>query len=340
MIWVAFAAAVLISLACTGLIRNYALTHNFLDEPNQRSSHVVATPHGGGVAIVVTFQLMMVVAIYTKVLPVSDVLVYLFAGTWIAIIGLLDDIRHIPARWRLLSHFIGAAAVLLWLGGMPPLTIAGDSYDFGWIASFAAIVFLVWLLNLYNFMDGIDGIAGIEAITVCLGGIILYWLHRELTGLWVLPMTLVAAASGFLFWNFPKARIFMGDSGSGFVGFVIGIFALQAAQFSPELLWGWLILLGAFIVDATVTLVRRVIRGEKFYEAHRSHAYQYASRKYNSHIPVSVAFGLINLLWLLPISAMVVYGLLDGLVALLIAYLPLILLAFVLKAGARDLQEV
>lgn len=340
MIWGALLAALLISLACTGLIRRYALSHDFVDVPNQRSSHVVATPHGGGIAIVLTFQLMMLLALSTEVLPVSDVLVYLLAGTWIAAIGLLDDIRHIPARWRLLSHFIGAAAVLFWLDGMPPLMIAGAVYDFGWIADLAAIVFLVWLLNLYNFMDGIDGIAGIEAITVCLGGVFLYWLHRELTGLWIVPMTLAAAASGFLFWNFPKARIFMGDSGSGFVGFVIGIFALQAAWFSPELLWGWLVLLGAFIVDATVTLIRRVIRGEKFYEAHRSHAYQYASRKFNSHIPVSVVFGLINLLWLLPISALVVIGSLDGLLAILIAYLPLILLAFVFKAGARDLQEV
>ncbi len=340
MIWVAFVGAVLISLTCTGLIGKDAHTQNCGDVPNQRSSHAMATPQGGGIAIVLTFQFGMIVIAYTEVLPVSDVLIFLLAGSWIAAIGLLDDIRHIPARWRLSCHFIGAAVVLYWLGGMPPLMIAGTSYDLGWIANLVAIVFLVWLLNLYNFMDGIDGIAGIEAITVCLGGIILYWLHQELTGLWIIPMTLVAATSGFLFWNFPKARIFMGDSGSGFVGFVLGIFALQAVEFSPDLLWGWLILLGAFIVDATVTLVRRIMRGEKFYEAHKNHAYQYASRKFASHIPVSIAFGLINLFWLTPISAMVVSGWMDGFLALLIAYLPLILFAFLFKAGARDLPEV
>jgi Fuc2NAc and GlcNAc transferase len=106
------------------------------------------------------------------------------------------------------------------------------------------------------------------------------------------------------------------------------------------LLWCWFILLGTFVTDASVTLIRRVMRGEKFYEAHRSHAYQYASRKYNNHVPVSIAIGLINILWLLPLSAMVVCGWLDGLLALLIAYLPLILLAFMYKAGAEDLQEV
>jgi Fuc2NAc and GlcNAc transferase len=340
MIWVAFFVAALVSLACTGLIRHYAQAHEFIDVPNQRSSHTVATPHGGGVAIVLSFQLMMAVIAYNGVLPASDLLIYLLAGSWIALVGLLDDIRHIPARWRLLAHFAGAGFVLFWLDGMPPLLIAGDSYDLGWFASLVAIVFLVWLLNLYNFMDGIDGIAGIEAVSVCLAGVCLYWLYEEKTGLWIIPMLLAVSTIGFLFWNFPKAKIFMGDSGSGFVGFVIGIMALQASVFSPELIWCWLILLGTFVTDASVTLVRRVVRGEKFYEAHRSHAYQYASRKYNSHVPVSIAFGLINLLWLLPLSAMVVYGWLDGLLALLIAYLPLILLAFTFKAGASDLQEV
>ncbi|MDC1287120.1 glycosyltransferase family 4 protein [Gammaproteobacteria bacterium] len=340
MIWVAFLVTALISLVCTGLIRHYAQTLNFVAVPNQRSSHTQATPHGGGVAIVLSFQLMMAALAYSGVLPASDVLIYLLAGSWIALVGLLDDFRHIPARWRLLAHFTAATFVLFWLDGMPALLIAGGSYDLGWFTSLVAIVFLVWLLNLYNFMDGIDGIAGIEALSVCLGGVFLYWLYEDKTGLWIIPMMLAVATIGFLFWNFPKARIFMGDSGSGFVGFVIGIMALQASAFSSELIWCWLILLGTFIADASITLVRRVIRGEKFYEAHRSHAYQYASRKYNSHVPVSIAFGLINLLWLLPLSAMVVYGWLDGLLALLIAYLPLILLAFIFKAGAGELQEV
>ena len=340
MIWVAFFVTALVSLVCTGLIRHYSQVYSFVDVPNQRSSHTVATPHGGGIAIVLSFQLMMAVIAYNGVLPTSDVLIYLLAGSWIALVGLLDDVRHIPARWRLLAHFTGAVFVLLWLGGMPPVLIAGGSYDLGWFASLVAIVFLVWLLNLYNFMDGIDGIAGIEAVSVCLGGVCLYWLYEDKTGLWIIPMMLSVATIGFLFWNFPKARIFMGDSGSGFVGFVIGIMTLQASVFSAELLWCWFILLGTFVTDASVTLIRRVMRGEKFYEAHRSHAYQYASRKYKNHVPVSIAIGLINILWLLPLSAMVVCGWLDGLLALLIAYLPLLLLAFIYKAGAGDLQEV
>ncbi len=168
----------------------------------------------------------------------------------------------------------------------------------------------------------------------------LYGLSEAGGSEWELPLVLMAAVVGFLFWNFPKAKIFMGDAGSGFIGLVLGVFSIQAAWVAPELFWAWLILLGAFIVDATVTLLRRVRRGDKFYEAHRSHAYQYASRKFGAHYPVSLAFGGINLFWLLPIAALVTVGWLDGSLGIVIAYSPIMWLAFHFKAGARELQEV
>ena len=338
MIWVAFTVCVVISWCLTGMICRYARARNFLDVPNQRSSHTIATPHGGGIALVISFLLMILVLAYTGYIAFSDGLVFLVAGGWIAVIGLLDDIRHIPARWRLLTHFLGAASALYWLNGMPPLLIADNSFDLGWLGHIAAAIFLVWLLNLYNFMDGIDGIAGLEAVTVCFGGALMYWLYAGQASPWVVPLMLVAATFGFLCWNFPKSRIFMGDTGSSFIGFIIGLFVIQAAWYAPELIWGWLILLGAFITDATVTLIRRVKRGEKFYEAHRSHAYQYAARKFRSHVKVSIAFAAINLVWLLPVAIMAVTGLLEGVLALAIAYLPLIYLAYYFNAGARELQ--
>jgi Fuc2NAc and GlcNAc transferase len=132
-------------------------------------------------------------------------------------------------------------------------------------------------------MDGIDGIASVEAICVCGGGALLYGLlgfagSTQPTE-FVVPLLLAAAVAGFLFWNFPPARIFMGDAGSGFLGITLGVLSLQAAWFAPQLLWSWLILLGVFIVDATFTLLRRLLRCDKVYEAHLSHAYHYASRQ-------------------------------------------------------------
>jgi len=340
MIWLAFTATLLISLAFTGIIRRYAQARNLVDVPNQRSSHIIATPHGGGVGIVLAFQLILVVLTFSGYVPVSNLLLYLVAGSVIALIGLMDDIYHVPARWRLLFHFAGSSFAVYWLGGVPSLLVGGNLLDPGWLGSIAGVIFLVWLLNLYNFMDGIDGIAGIEAVTVCVGGVLIYGLFGDSGAHFISPLMLIAATLGFLFWNFPRARIFMGDTGSAYIGFIVGVFAIQAAWVAPELVWSWVVLLGAFIVDATVTLIRRVMRGEKFYEAHRSHAYQYASRKYGSHIRVSLAFGVINLFWLLPLAMLIAGGWLDGLSALFIAYLPLIWLAFHFKAGAGKLQEV
>jgi len=147
---------------------------------------------------------------------------------------------------------------------------------------------------------------------------------------------LAAAVLGFLLWNFPPARIFMGDAGSGFLGIVLGVLSLQAAWTNPLLLWAWLILLGVFIVDATLTLLRRLLRGEKVYEAHRSHAYQYASRRFGRHLPVTMAVAALNLVWLLPLAMLVAVGWLDGLLGVLVAYAPLVVLAWRFDAGRAE----
>lgn len=319
----------------TALLRRYALARSLMDIPNARSSHSLPTPRGGGVAIVVSFMLGLYLAFFAGMGEAAELLYALSgAGLGIALLGFLDDHGHIAARWRLLGHFVAAAWALFWLNGMPPLVLFGSSLDFGWFGYCVAAFYLVWLLNLYNFMDGIDGIASVEAVCVCLGGALLYWVagHVEMVAL---PLLLAAATAGFLFWNFPPARIFMGDAGSGFLGVVLGILSLQAAWVEPSLFWGWLILLGVFIVDATFTLVRRLLRGDKVYEAHRSHAYQFAARRFGRHLPVTLAVAVINLCWLLPIALWVAHGG-EGLLGLLLAYLPLLALAF--KFGAGELE--
>ena len=328
----ALPTVLLLSLLMTAGLRRYALARSVIDVPNARSSHTVPTPRGGGVAIVVTF-LLAIVGVMLSGAGESRTLTALGGGgALIAIIGFMDDHGHIPARWRLLGHFIAATWMLVWMGGLPPLTFFGWQVNLGWLGGVLAAVYLVWLLNLYNFMDGIDGIASVEAITVCLGAASLYSL-AGLGGHAVLPLLLAAAVAGFLFWNFPPAKIFMGDAGSGFLGIVLGGLSLHAAWLAPELLWCWLILLGVFIVDATYTLVRRLLRGDKVYEAHRSHGYQFASRQFGRHLPVTLAVAALNLCWLLPIAFCVARLGLDGTVGVLLAYIPLVLLAVRFRAG-------
>jgi Fuc2NAc and GlcNAc transferase len=330
-----FPAILILALVLTWALRRYALTNNLIDLPNGRSSHVVPTPRGGGVAIVVSFLAFLPLLVIGDVVSVDAFMALFGAGLLVAIVGFLDDHGHIPARWRLLSHFTAAAWALVWSHGLPPVEGFGVVFDLSWVGNILAVFYLVWMLNLYNFMDGIDGLASVEAITTGLGAALLYWLCAAPGAAWV-PLLLSLAVAGFLYWNFPKARIFMGDAGSGFLGITLGVLAIQSAWVSFDLFWGWLILLGVFIVDATFTLARRVLRGDKVYEAHRSHAYQFASRELKSHAPVTLAVVLVNLLWLLPIACLVVTQQIDGLVALLIAYTPLLLLAFRFKAGALE----
>lgn len=332
--WLVLAVA-FISLGLTAVLRRYALHRSIIDFPNARSSHTVPTPRGGGLSIVVAFLAVIPFFGWAQLVPWQTLIALGGAGGLVAIIGFMDDHGHIPARWRLVGHFSASAWALFWVGGLPPVNIFGWTLDIGWIGHVLGVLYLVWLLNLYNFMDGIDGIASIEALCSCLGACLLYWIGG-FDGIYWLPLILAMAVSGFLYWNFPPARIFMGDAGSGFLGIALGVISLQAAWISPQLLWGWLILLGVFIVDATFTLMRRLMRGEKVYEAHRTHAYQYASRKAGRHLPVTLVVAAINLFWLLPIAICVEVYQLDGALCLLIAYLPLIILALVFHAGELE----
>ncbi|WP_210643506.1 glycosyltransferase family 4 protein [Pseudomonas sp. Tri1] len=330
-----FASVTVASLLMTAGLRRYALARSIIDIPNARSSHSIPTARGGGVAIVVAFLLTLPLLGLLGLVSLHYLVALGGAGALVAIVGFMDDHGHIAARWRLLGHFSAAVWALLWLKGLAPLNLFGMTLDLSWFGHVLAAFYLVWVLNLYNFMDGIDGIASVEAVLACLGASALYVLSGFTDLIWP-PLILAAAVLGFLFWNFPPAKIFMGDAGSGFLGITLGIMSLQAAWVSPVLLWAWLILLGVFIVDATVTLVRRFFRGDKVYEAHRSHAYQFASRRYGRHRPVTLAVAAINVLWLFPLAWCVVVLKLDGLTGVALAYVPLVLLALKFKAGQLE----
>ena len=326
------------SWALTSSVRRYALQSGLIDRPNARSSHTIDTPRGGGVAIVASFLGLVVVLLATASVDARLAAALLGSGGVVATLGFIDDRAPIRARWRFLGHLLAAVWVLYWLGPLPPVPLLGTVVDLGFGATALSLLYLVWSINLFNFMDGIDGIASLEAIAVSLGGAFVWWLTQP-QGDWPLAVAFAACVAGFLFWNFPPARIFMGDAGSGFLGCVVATLALWSSHTAPHLFWSWFILGGCFMVDATMTLVRRVARGERFSEAHRSHAYQYAARRHGSHKRVSVAFMLVTLLWLLPIAVAVALGRVDGVVGVLVAYAPLVALAWRYKAGDRAGQE-
>ncbi|AQQ67517.1 glycosyl transferase [Microbulbifer agarilyticus] len=339
-IWWLLAVVVGVSFFATGALRRYALSRSLMDIPNSRSSHSVATPRGGGVAIVFVFSGVLPLLACIDVLSWGNTWALLGAGLMVAIIGFWDDHGHVPARWRLLGHFVAAFWALFLIGGMPPLYMFGVEFKLAWLGQILGAIYLVWLLNLYNFMDGIDGIASVEAICVCVGGALLYWVvgspNSDYSLSWLVPVVLAAAVVGFFFWNCPPAKIFMGDAGSGFLGISLGVLSLQVAWVAPQLFWSWLILLGVFVVDATWTLIFRFFRGDKVYEAHRSHAYQHAARIFGKHSTVTYSVVVINVFWLFPIAYMVGLKSLDGLLGLILAYLPLAFFAVKFNAGSRE----
>ena len=334
---------ILATAVLTGLIRHYALAKQILDIPNQRSSHTTPTARGGGLAIVLIFSAATIYLFLKQVLSLHWLLA-LNSTLLVAFIGFCDDHRPVAARWRLLIHIFAAGIALIFLDGIhwmllpKPLDLLIDKtlINPGWLWFLPALVFLVWFLNLFNFMDGTDGIAASEAVFVSTA--LAAFLHSADPILYKLAVILAAASAGFLLWNWPKAKIFMGDVGSGFLGLLLGILILMAAQQSAVLLYCGMILFGIFVVDATYTLTTRFCNGQKWYEAHCSHTYQHAARKFG-HLKVLMASWTINLFWLLPLSVLVYKNPPYALFGLLTAYLPLIYLAWRFKAGHMDKQN-
>jgi Fuc2NAc and GlcNAc transferase len=335
LLWL-FLLAGCVSFALTVFLRRYALAKNLLDVPNIRSSHSFPTPRGGGLSIVIAFLLGLSYFWFTSLIDDEVFLGLCGAGIVVAVIGFIDDHGHIVAYWRLLGHFLVAGWLVFWLDSLPQITLFGLPVDLGWAGHMLAVVTLVWLLNLYNFMDGIDGIAGIEALSSTLVVALLFLFTFDNQAMAALNLLMFASVLGFLVWNFPPAKIFMGDVGSGFLGLMLGALALYGAHAESAMLWVWLILLGVFIVDSTYTLCRRLLRGDRIYEAHCSHAYQYASRKYGGHLQVTLTVLVINLCWLSPWAIAVASDLVDGASALLMSYVPLVWLAWYFKAGEKE----
>jgi Fuc2NAc and GlcNAc transferase len=323
-LWLSVLASTFLgSLLLTYIYRYYALTSSLIDIPNHRSSHLVPTPRGGGISIVITYLLTVSLLQDRLALNVANWGAFVLPGVFLSIVSYIDDRGHVRAGWRLVFQVLAASVTVYLLGGLLSISLFGYEITSLWGLSLLAIIGLVWLINLYNFMDGIDGIAGVMAISVSVSLAVLLWLTESSSSLFHLSLILAAATAGFLWFNFPKASIFMGDVGSCFLGLILGVFILKSGQENQAFYWAMLILLGTFILDATITLIRRAWRRQKIYMAHREHAYQHLSRHWKSHSKVTLTYGCITLMGLLPIAALVVEGYLDGFLALLIAYFPL-----------------
>jgi Fuc2NAc and GlcNAc transferase len=329
-------AAVVLSVLLTGWVRRLALARGMLDSPNERSSHVRPTPRGGGIAIVVVSLAAMIALVWSGHLQARLFYALAGGGAAVALVGHLDDRGRIGIFGRFTVHIAAAIWATAWLGGLSEIHWGESVIRLGHLGSLLAVLGIVWALNLFNFMDGIDGIAASQAIFMGGAGAALAVVAGMSNSTPAAALLLAAASLGFLVWNWPPARVFMGDVGSGYLGFALSVIGLAALRERAVMLPVWLILGGVFFIDSTVTLLRRLARRERVYEAHRSHAYQWQARRWNSHLRVTLACLLINLLWLAPWAWLCVGfpSLAGAFVASALG--PLVALAIVCGSGRKE----
>lgn len=288
--WGSLLVVFLISVFVTALSIHYAHRRNLIDQPGQRRSHAQPTPRGGGIGLVTAVLILF--AAEMMILPreaLPDLAACWAALALVAAVGWIDDHRGLAARWRILAH--AAAALIVFAGVFGTATVRDSGFPSGSLAIAYAVVLcfiglgLVWSINLHNFMDGIDGLLALQSLFVFLSMAVLMAVTGADADAWHL-CALAVAVAGFIPFNFPRAYVFMGDVGSGTLGLLIGITVLRQLQVTEVEPFSGLIACSAFVVDATCNLASRMLRGKRWYSAHREHLYQWMARAGMSHARV------------------------------------------------------
>ncbi|MCG3658915.1 MraY family glycosyltransferase [Aliarcobacter butzleri] len=301
----------LISFLLTYFIKNYMIKKSLVASVNERSSHTTPTPHGGGIALAITWFIgLSYLFIINQIEP--NLFYALLFGIVISIVSFFDDIYELSPKLRLIIQAIVAIGGLYFLGGFETLTFGIFDIQNSIFTNIFAFLMIIWFINLYNFLDGINGYAGSEAIFLSLAGFILFGGNHFLV--------LAVAVLGFLYWNWNKAKIFMGDVGSTLLGYNVAIFTIYYANQEPNNFWIWIILFSVYWFDATLTLIRRKLNKERLSLAHKKHAYQRLSQVGWSHYKVTnYSIGLNILLFA------IVYFISNIFVAFLFSFVVLVL---------------
>ena len=312
----------------TSRVRRYALKKDLLDIPNARSSHSVPTPRGGGLSIIIVLLLSAVASLFLPDAPVQLLVSLVLATLAYALLGWQDDKHDLPASIRFLFQLLIAIFFTAWLAwhGMFDFTLSIA----GIAVILSSVLWIVWMANLYNFMDGIDGISAVE--TIILGTTTSYWFAMSgAISIAIICIAVAGAALGFLRWNWSPAKIFMGDVGSLALGAFFAIIAMIGNSGLNIPFSAFLILYAVYLADSGVTLLRRMIKRERWWQAHRSHFYQRAVQSGYSHAQVSLAVMVINLL-LAVLASLVVVDIIDANIALLASLIILAPLMFLINS--------
>jgi len=309
-----YIALLLLSFGLTYLIKEYAIKNSLVAEMNERSSHTIPIPHGGGIAIAITWFLGLSYLYYTNKIEHS-LYFALIVGVIISVVSYFDDLFDLSAKVRLATQALVASSGLYFLGGFKKLDFIYFSIDNHIVTNIFAFFMIVWFINLYNFLDGIDGYAGSEAVFLGIAGYFLFGGDHFLV--------LIAAVSGFLVWNWHKAKIFMGDVGSTLLGYNVAIFTIYYANQDSSNFWVWIILFSLFWFDATLTLYRRYRNREQLSKAHKKHAYQRLTQSGWSHSKVTIYSIFVNTMLFV-----IAWGIKDGSLLLFIYFFTCIIFLY------------
>ena len=333
-----FITILAVAYAGVAFYRGWSIRRGIIDLPNERSSHAVPTPRGGGLVIVaVTLAGYVVVSSY---FGGSVSWGYVAAALTVAAVSWVDDLYSISPLWRLACHFF-AAGLLVWSAGyVQSIPIPGipEPLDLGSLGPVVTVIWTVWLLNAYNFMDGIDGIAGSQAVLAGIGWSIVAFVGGAM-GIYWYGIVIAAASLGFLIQNLRPSRIFMGDVGSAFLGFTFAALPILARRESPLSVgyfeFAAIILVWFFVFDSVLTFARRLFNRKKVWKAHREHLYQRLVRAGYSHRFVTGIYAALTLL--LFITFMVGTGLNGKLTILPVLFTLVSSCSLAIYATRRDM---
>lgn len=295
-----FALLTILSAIGVWIIRQYAERRRIMDHPNERSSHSAPTPRGGGLAIVIVVLIAGCVAVVAErsrsPIDISPSLIYLVCGAVIAYLGWRDDLHSLSPRVRFGVQGLVALASVLGMGYFKSVTIPlFGQLQLGAVGFIITLLWIIGLTNAYNFMDGIDGIAGGVALSAALGWMFLASRTNNDFVYWV-ALAVAAGGVGFLFHNWSPAKIFMGDAGSTFLGYTFAVLPLLSADEGGDALMLGTLLMWTFIMDAGVTFIRRALKRENVFAAHRNHLYQRLVIAGYKHAAVTLLYIFLTLL--------------------------------------------
>lgn len=293
--WQSAAIALVVAFVLTPLVRAYCRRRGLIDRPGARRSHRAPVARGGGLAI--SIALLSTILAFAP----DDALVLPFSvgAAVVSLLGWRDDYAPLSVGWRLGIQMFVAAGIIAWLGPVDSIEVGRRTITAPWLWTPLAVIAMVWLMNLFNFMDGSDGLASTQAVISFTLFALGFGLAGENAAAW-LAAVCAGASTGFLFWNWPGASIFLGDSGSLLLGWGAGAFALTGTLTGSVSVWLAFIIVSPFVIDATLTLCWRLMRGERWYTAHRDHAFQCLLRLGWSHGQVLVAWIALNCLLVVP----------------------------------------